>query len=118
MEIFAKVLTITDIKRRLSFSYGCIPALPRFEGCHVIMLQVEDDAGILWNFGCMLQSGVNPKLVIVSGWIPFVRDRGLCNGDIVSLYKEEVIIEGAQYKIKVKKKIDSLSCVNSEKSLG
>ncbi|XVF67667.1 hypothetical protein PTKIN_Ptkin10aG0140000 [Pterospermum kingtungense] len=111
MEIFAKVLTITDIKRRLSFSdHGCVHSLPRFQGCHVIVLQVEDDAGISWNFGCMIRSGVIPKLVIVSGWIQFVRHKGLREGDIVKLYKEEEdVIAGAEYKIKVKKSHTSVS---------
>ncbi|XVF67663.1 hypothetical protein PTKIN_Ptkin10aG0139600 [Pterospermum kingtungense] len=92
MEIFAKVLTITDTERRLSFSEGCVPNLSRFQACHVIVLQVEDNAGILWNFGCMIRPGVIPKLVIVSGWIQFVPNKGLREGDIVELYK------GRRYK--------------------
>ncbi|XP_022748857.1 putative AP2/ERF and B3 domain-containing protein Os01g0140700 [Durio zibethinus] len=104
MQNFSKVLTTPDVERRLSFPIGSEAALPRSQGCHVMVLQVEDDAGILWNFGCKMQPGVIPKLVLVSGWIQFVRSKGLRNGDIVNLSKEE----GAHYKIQVKRS-DTLS---------
>ncbi|XP_022748855.1 auxin response factor 22-like [Durio zibethinus] len=99
MEIFTKVLTTADVERRLSSPDICEPALPRSQGCHVMVLQVQDDTGNLWNFGYEIQPGVRPKLVLVSGWIQFIRSKGLRNGDIVILYKEE----GAHYKIRVER---------------
>ncbi|XVF01166.1 hypothetical protein REPUB_Repub04eG0064900 [Reevesia pubescens] len=108
MELFAKVLTHTDVERRLSCPSGCLPALPWSEGCHGIILQVKDDAGILWNFGCIVRSGVVKKPVIVSGWIQFVQSKDLHTGDIVILYKEDDIITGAHYKIEVKKSNNTL----------
>ena len=111
MEIFVKVLTTTDVERRLSFPDRCVRALPRSEECDLIKLQVKDDAGILWKFGCKIRSGVIPKLDIVSGWIQFVGSKDLHKDDVVILYKEEDIITGAHYKIEVKKS-DTISSVN------
>ena len=111
MEVFVKVLTTTDVERRLSFPDRCVLALPRSEECHVIVLKVKDDAGILWNFGCKIRYGVIPKLDIVSGWIQFVGSKDLHKDDVVILYKEEDIITGAHYKIEVKKS-DTISSVN------
>ncbi|XVF01169.1 hypothetical protein REPUB_Repub04eG0065200 [Reevesia pubescens] len=114
MELFAKVLTHTDVERRLLCPDRCLRALPWSEGSHGIILQVKDDAGILWNFGFILRSGVVKKPVIVSGWIQFVQSKDLHTGDIVILYKEDDIITGAHYKIEVKKSKNTLSFVNKK----
>ncbi|TYI41251.1 hypothetical protein ES332_A01G006800v1 [Gossypium tomentosum] len=122
MEIFATVLTITDIERRLSVSNGCLllQALSHFNGCHGrIVLNVKDDEGTFWNFRCLIRTErYGPKLVIVSGWIDFVRTKDLRQGDIVVLFREEDVIAGMEYKIEVKKK-NSFSSLNRIKgSLG
>ncbi|XVE93265.1 hypothetical protein REPUB_Repub01dG0175700 [Reevesia pubescens] len=102
MAVFVKVLTITDVERRLSFPDRCIPDLQRFEGCQ-IMLPVKDDAGMLWNFGCVIRYGSVRKLVIVTGWIQFVQSKDLHEDDVVVLYKEDDVVTGAHYKIEVKR---------------
>ncbi|KAK8527856.1 hypothetical protein V6N12_055052 [Hibiscus sabdariffa] len=111
MEIFAKVLTVPDLERRLSFSKACLEGLPQFKGCHGngIVLKVKDEDGIFWNFGCIM---IGSKLAMVSGWIKFARSRGLQEGDRVVLHKEEDSISGSGsgsgsgtvlYKIQVNK---------------
>ncbi|EOX98117.1 B3 DNA binding domain - like 10 [Theobroma cacao] len=111
MAVFTKVLTNTDVQRRFSFPDGCLPALPPFRGCHAIVLQVKDEAGILWNFACTIRSGMTPTPVIVSGWIQFVRSKELQIGDVVFFYREDDTVTGAHYKIEVKKN-STLTSVN------
>ncbi|XVE49113.1 hypothetical protein DITRI_Ditri01bG0056100 [Diplodiscus trichospermus] len=110
MQLFTKVLTSIDIERRLFLPVGCLPALPRSEGCHGIELQVKDDVGILWNFRCTKQSGAKQKMVIVSGWFQFVQSNELHSGDIVIFYREDDMITGAHYKIEVKRSNTSKFC--------
>ncbi|XVE93267.1 hypothetical protein REPUB_Repub01dG0176000 [Reevesia pubescens] len=115
MEIFMKVLTKIDVERRLLVSDGCLPALPKSQGCHGIVLPVKDDLGNLWNFNCIIRSGAIKKLDIVSGWIQFVRSKQLHSGDVVILYREDDTITGARYKIEVKRS-DTLSSVNRKET--
>ena len=113
MALFVKVLTNIDVERRLSFPGDCLPAFIQSEGCHGIVLLVKDDFGILWNFRCIKRSGVDQKLVIVSGWIQFVRSKELHSGDSVSLYRDDDMVTGANYKIEVKRS-NTLSSVHKK----
>ncbi|KAK6253621.1 hypothetical protein QUC31_015341 [Theobroma cacao] len=102
MAIFRKVLTSTDVERRLSFPEHSLADLPPFEGSPAIDFPVMDDEdGSVWTFCCTFRAGVFPRPVIVKGWSQFVRSKELKSGDMVVLYKEED--SGARYKIKVKK---------------
>ncbi|OMO74223.1 hypothetical protein CCACVL1_16901 [Corchorus capsularis] len=102
MSIFTKVLTETDVNRKLSFPENCvIPALQAFKA---EVLLVKDDTGTLWRFVCAIRYGVSPKPVIISGWIQFVQNKGLQEGDTVYFYREDDVISGAHYKIEVRRK--------------
>ncbi|GMJ03527.1 hypothetical protein HRI_004021900 [Hibiscus trionum] len=101
MALFFKVLTKLDVERTLSLPDGCLQALPDSQSSHGKELQVMDDVGILWNFRCVIRSGVVPKLNIVSGWIQFVRVKQLSSGDRVVLYRDDDSLTGARYKIEV-----------------
>ncbi|XVE49115.1 hypothetical protein DITRI_Ditri01bG0056300 [Diplodiscus trichospermus] len=114
METYEKVLTIIDVGRRLFLPDGCLPASPRSEECHGIELQVKDDGGNLWNFGCMRRSWDKRKLVIGSGWLQFVRSKELHSGDIVIFHREDDIFTGAHYKIEVKRSDNSSSVHKKE----
>ncbi|XVE49119.1 hypothetical protein DITRI_Ditri01bG0056700 [Diplodiscus trichospermus] len=111
MELFAKVLTNINVERRLFLTQGCFPSLPQSEGCRGIELQVKDDCGILWNFGCIKRSWAKQKL---SGWFQFVRSKELHAADIVIFHREDDIFTEAHYKIELKRKNISTSSRKKE----
>ncbi|OMP01593.1 hypothetical protein COLO4_11751 [Corchorus olitorius] len=109
MSIFTKVLTETDVNRKLSFPENFAQALQAFKakGCQAEVLLVKDDAGTLWRFVCAFRSGVSSKPVIISGWIQFVQIKGLQEGDTIYFYREDDVISGAHYKIEVRRNNNS-----------
>ncbi|OAY39819.1 hypothetical protein MANES_10G124600v8 [Manihot esculenta] len=104
MAIFSKVLTSSDILRRLSMPENTLKAFPPAQKGHEIILPVKDDAGILWSFRCRIPAIGFSKPVVFGNWFKFVRSKDLKPGDTIVLYKEMDKSSGAQYKIEVKKR--------------
>ncbi|XVF67658.1 hypothetical protein PTKIN_Ptkin10aG0139100 [Pterospermum kingtungense] len=107
MELFSKLLTQTDIQRRLSVPTHILSLLPNFlDGDHRYTdLQVKDCCGGLWSFRCIWRDGVYAKPVFSKGWLEFVYAKNLKIYDKVVLYKEKDMEAAVPYRIEVRRKI-------------
>ncbi|KAF2319894.1 hypothetical protein GH714_020152 [Hevea brasiliensis] len=104
MAIFSKILTNSDVMRRLSIPENSIKAFPPAQKGHEIILHVKDDNGTVWKFRCRMPAIGFSKPVVFGNWFQFVRSKDLKPGDMIVFYKEMDEDNGAQYKIEVKKR--------------
>ncbi|KAF5725858.1 hypothetical protein HS088_TW23G00588 [Tripterygium wilfordii] len=105
--IFSKILTKTDVEKRLSLPTKSLKSLPSFEvgrRCNV-EFQAMDGNGRLWRFGCIIRKKGHPKPVLSKGWIAFVAHNKLQIGDQVKFYQEIANPGASQYKVEVKKAV-------------
>ena len=105
MHLFAKLLTQTDIEKRLAVPTASLPQLGFVNGRenHYVDLLVKDSTERVWMFRCSTRlTGNHPKPYLSSGWLEFVQTKGLGINDKVHFYKEDEAI-GAQYRIKVER---------------
>ncbi|XVE66905.1 hypothetical protein DITRI_Ditri08aG0117600 [Diplodiscus trichospermus] len=106
MELFSKLLTQTDIERRLSVPTNILYLLPFLDGDHrYVDLQVKDSSGGLWTFRCICRDGIYAKPVFSKGWLEFVNAKNLKIHDKVVVYKEKDVEAATPYRIKAKRKI-------------
>ncbi|KAK6240496.1 hypothetical protein SCA6_005885 [Theobroma cacao] len=105
--IFTKSLTQTDIEKRLGVPTGSLPELGFAngrEGYYYVDFLVKDSSGGVWRFRCSTRlTGNHPKPYLSSGWLQFVRTKGLGINDRIHFYKKEDQGSGAQYRIKVER---------------
>ncbi|KAF9671119.1 hypothetical protein SADUNF_Sadunf12G0014400 [Salix dunnii] len=81
MAEFSKLLTNTDIQKKLSLPTELFKSLPSFNGGHVQDLQAMDESGFVWTFKCSTRKKGHPKPVLSKGWLAFVRNKKLKVGD-------------------------------------
>ncbi|OMO75234.1 hypothetical protein CCACVL1_16267 [Corchorus capsularis] len=108
MKLFEKVLTQTDIEKRLAVPTASLPQLGFGNGHanHYVDLVVKDSTERVWSFRCSTRlTGNHPKPYLSSGWLEFVQTKGLAINDVLHLYKEEDEASGAQFRIKVQRNI-------------
>ncbi|XWS54860.1 hypothetical protein CRYUN_Cryun10bG0125800 [Craigia yunnanensis] len=106
MELFSKLLTQTDIERRLSVPNQVLHLFPILDGDHRYAdLQVKDNSGGLWTFRCIWRDGIYAKPVFSKGWLEFVYAKSLKIYDKVVLYKEKDVEAAVPYRIEVTRKI-------------
>ncbi|EOX98130.1 hypothetical protein SCA6_006377 [Theobroma cacao] len=105
MKLFSKLLSQTDIRKRLSIPMKSFQSFPRFKAAHALDLQVKDESGVLWQFRLCIRKKNYLKPVFSTGWGKFVQSKNLQVGDKVKLYKEADQASGAQFKIKAKKAV-------------
>ncbi|KAG8646137.1 hypothetical protein MANES_10G126325v8, partial [Manihot esculenta] len=98
---FSKILTSSDILRRLSIPENSVKAFP---SAQKIILHVKDDSGNVWSFRCRIPAIGFSKPVVFGNWFKFVRSKDLKPRDTIVFYKEMDECSGAQYKIEVKKR--------------
>ncbi|XWS62845.1 hypothetical protein CRYUN_Cryun06bG0045500 [Craigia yunnanensis] len=104
MKLFSKLLSKTDVRKRLSIPMKIFVSFPRFKVGHTLDLKVKDESGSLWLFRlCIRKNYLKP--VFSKGWCKFVQSKNLKVGDKVKFYKEEDEASGAQFKIKAKKPV-------------
>ncbi|KAG8501997.1 hypothetical protein CXB51_002124 [Gossypium anomalum] len=105
--IFSKLLTQTDIERRLSVPTCILYLFPYITTDHRCFdLQVKDTGDVVWSFRCIRRDGVYAKPVFSKGWLEFVYAKGLQAYDKIVVYKEKGVVEGdVPYRIEVKRKI-------------
>ncbi|KAF9671121.1 hypothetical protein SADUNF_Sadunf12G0014600 [Salix dunnii] len=87
MENFAKVLSKTDIQKRLSVPSKYLSSLPSFKGDRAVEFQATDESGCDWAFKCSIRNKGHPKPVLTKGWLAFVACKDLKVGDRVTFYK-------------------------------
>ncbi|KAJ6881468.1 hypothetical protein NC651_028144 [Populus alba x Populus x berolinensis] len=86
---FSKLLTKTDIQKRLSLPTKCFKPLPSLKGSHVGDFPAIDESGFVWTFQCSTRKKGHPKPVLSEGWLAFVRHKELKVGDRVKFFKEK-----------------------------
>ena len=105
MKLFSKILSGTDIRKRLSIPMKSFVSFPRCKVGHALDLPVKDKRGSLWLFRLSIRKKNYLKPVFSKGWCKFVQSKNLKVGDKVKFYKEEDEASGAQFKIKAKKAV-------------
>ncbi|GAB4845002.1 hypothetical protein Ancab_040115 [Ancistrocladus abbreviatus] len=95
--------------KRLSVPTICLKHLPGFEpGRHQINFTAVDEEEHSWEFRCSKRRRGRAKPVLCGGWLSFIREKGLREGDVVILYKDQNHPNapgGASYRIKYIKAI-------------
>ncbi|OMP11640.1 hypothetical protein CCACVL1_00374 [Corchorus capsularis] len=107
MELFTKLLTQTDIERRLSVPTHILNSIPFVdEDDRHADLQVKDSGGGLWTFRCICRDGAYAKPVFSKGWLEFVHAKKLKVDDKVVLFKDKDDNQGAvSYRIEVRREV-------------
>ncbi|KAE8703142.1 Detected protein of unknown function [Hibiscus syriacus] len=104
--IFSKLLTQTDIERRLSVPTRILYFLPFMDGRRYADLRVKDVGGHLWTFRCIWRDGEYAKPVFSKGWLEFVYAKNLRMYDKVELYVEKDVDEAdVAYRIVVRRNV-------------
>ncbi|TXG71255.1 hypothetical protein EZV62_006190 [Acer yangbiense] len=100
MEIFSKLLTETDIKARLTVPTDALAHINIPGGGNKVDLSPMDSDGNRWPFRCYTRLNGHPKPAFTTGWLDFVRAKGLQIGDKVTFSRLEDEAGGApQYRI-------------------
>ncbi|KAK1584047.1 hypothetical protein Q3G72_029402 [Acer saccharum] len=100
MEIFSKLLTETDIKARLTVPTDALAHINIPGGGNKVDLSVMDSGGNRHTFRCYTRPDRHPKPAFTTGWLDFVRAKGLQIGDKVTFSKLEDEAGGTpQYRI-------------------
>ncbi|KAJ6359377.1 hypothetical protein OIU76_000999 [Salix suchowensis] len=95
MAEFSKLLTNTDIQKRLSLPTKFYNSLPSFEGIHAVSFQAMDEStGLVWTFQCSVRREGHPKPVLSKGWLEFVRSKKLQVGDTIRFSVLDQIVLG------------------------
>ncbi|XWS62434.1 hypothetical protein CRYUN_Cryun06bG0010500 [Craigia yunnanensis] len=115
MEIeFKKILTKTDIEKRLSVPTVNKKCFLNFRGQHKVEFKVKDKNSKVWSFGCSTRKNKGyPKPVLSKGWLQFVRCWKLAIDDGVILYRKQDEAGKWPYRIEVIKRATQRSSVLS-----
>jgi hypothetical protein len=87
MARFSKILSKTDIKKRLTVPIKFLKSLPSFDGGHAVKFEARDEGGEAWAFQCSVRRRGHPKPVLTWGWKEFINSKKLKTGDKVSFIK-------------------------------
>ncbi|KAL4271440.1 hypothetical protein GQ457_13G007470 [Hibiscus cannabinus] len=103
--IFSKLLTQTDIERRLSVPTRILYLFHFLDDGHRSAdLRVTDAGGDVWTFRCIWRDGAYAKPVLSKGWLEFVYAKKLKMYDKVVLYGDKDG-DGVTYRIEVRRNI-------------
>ncbi|KAK8516629.1 hypothetical protein V6N13_080722 [Hibiscus sabdariffa] len=98
--MFSKLLTATDIKKRLAIPAKILPSLPAFNGSHAIRIHLMYGTR-MWPIDCTVRKKGYKKPVFSGGlWRDFVIGNKLNVGDRISMYK----VQGSHYRVEVLEK--------------
>ncbi|EOX97143.1 Uncharacterized protein TCM_006242 [Theobroma cacao] len=105
MAVLSKVLTKTDVQKRLSVRTVNKKCFLDFGNKHKVEFKVEDKNGDVWPFVCSTRKGQDyPKPVLSKGWLRFVRRWKLAIGDRVVLHEIQGKAGTGLYRIEVIKR--------------
>ena len=105
--LFEKTLSKTDVEYRMVIPMDSLPAFRIPEGEFSKKVDVFDNNCCRWSFRCSTRKNdPHPKPVLSSGWIKFVKKKGLKEGDqvIVSVSDKDGA-EGLQFGIQARKRV-------------
>ncbi|KAL4347792.1 hypothetical protein GQ457_17G001580 [Hibiscus cannabinus] len=98
--MFSKLLTETDIKKRLAIPAKILPSLPAFNGSHAIRIHLMYGTR-MWPIDCTVRKKGYKKPVFSGGlWRDFVIGNKLNVGDRISMYK----VQDSHYRVEVLEK--------------
>ncbi|GLT25314.1 hypothetical protein SLA2020_004490 [Shorea laevis] len=103
MAIFAKCLSKTDVRKRLSVPSKSLKYFPLSGEHHPVDFKVKDENGRVWTFRCYTRKKKHLKPVLTKGWREFVCTQKLEIGDKVEFCRDGEEGTGAGYRIKVQK---------------
>lgn len=109
-KLFKKTLSKTDIDYRMAIPMDSLCAFQIPEGENSKEVVAVDIDGHRWSFKCTTRSkDPHPKPVLSSGWIRFVKNRGLKEGDeVIFSVAHNDGAEGLQFGIEARKKLTKL----------
>ncbi|KAJ6427717.1 hypothetical protein OIU84_023171 [Salix udensis] len=96
--LMEKILSRTDIERRLAFPTSSRRAFSMPEGETAVYFEATDTIEKRWNFRLSRRS------VITGDWLQFVREKGLKVGDKMFMWREEAAT-GVRYTVRAERKI-------------
>ncbi|GMJ08253.1 hypothetical protein HRI_004494500 [Hibiscus trionum] len=106
--MFSKLLTATDIKKRLAIPAKILPSLPAFNGSHAIKIHLLYGTRT-WPIICTVRKKGYKKPVFSGGlWRDFVIGSKLNVGDRISMYK----VQDSQYRVEVEKEKPAATASN------
>ncbi|KAG5233731.1 B3 domain-containing transcription factor [Salix suchowensis] len=106
MAEFSKLLTSTDIQKRLSLPTKFFKSLPSFKGGHVQDLQAMDESGFVWTFQCSTRKKGHPKPVLSKGtWLAFGRNKKLKVGDKIKFSVLDPTAAVPSYGVRAEKEV-------------
>ncbi|KAK8486656.1 hypothetical protein V6N11_033109 [Hibiscus sabdariffa] len=98
-KMFSKLLTPTDIKKRLAIPAKILSSLPAFNGSHAIKIHLMYGTR-MWPIVCTVRKKGYKKPVFSGGsWREFVMGNKLNVGDRISMYK----VQDSHYRVEVDK---------------
>ncbi|KAL9353783.1 hypothetical protein Peur_051753 [Populus x canadensis] len=106
-KLFKKSLSKTDIDHRMTIPMDSLSAFQIPKGKYSKDVAVFDIDGRRWRFRCTTRrKDPHPKPVLSSGWIKFVKNRGLKEGDeVIFSVAHSDGAEGPQFGIEARKKL-------------
>ncbi|KAJ6928010.1 AP2/ERF and B3 domain-containing protein [Populus alba x Populus x berolinensis] len=110
-KLFKKTLSKTDVVYRMTIPMDSLSAFQIPDGKNSKEVVAVDIAGHQWSFRCCTRKkDPHPKPVLSSGWIKFVKNRGLKEGDevIFSVSHNDGAEGTLQFGIEARKKIKLL----------
>ncbi|XP_011028526.1 PREDICTED: uncharacterized protein LOC105128509 [Populus euphratica] len=109
-KVFIKTLSKTDIDYRMTIPMDSLSAFQIPEGKYSRAVVAFDITGRPWSFRCSTRKkDPRPKPVLSSGWIRFVKDRCLKEGDeVIFSVAHNDGAEGPQFRIEARKKLAKL----------
>ncbi|OMO75185.1 hypothetical protein CCACVL1_16282 [Corchorus capsularis] len=103
MHIFSKLLTETDIKKRLAIPSNALPFLPDFNGRHAVEIRLLYRKRA-WPIICSVRKMGYKKPVFSGGWRDFVTYNQFNVGDVFKLHKHKETGSFFYYRVEVDKK--------------
>ncbi|KAF9671117.1 hypothetical protein SADUNF_Sadunf12G0014200 [Salix dunnii] len=111
MAEFSKLLTNTDIQKKLSLPTELFKSLPSFNGGHVQDLQAMDECGFVWTFKCSTRKKGHPKPILSKGWLPFVRNKKLKVGDKIKFSVLDQTAGVPFYRVRAEKEVKIVGAI-------
>ncbi|MBA0787987.1 hypothetical protein Gotri_025731 [Gossypium trilobum] len=109
-EIFSKDLSKTDVGVRLSFPMKALKLFQFLEGENKMEFEAADGIGKRWRFGLSKRkarhSKFHPKPVLSSGWLAYVKAKGLQTKDRFVLYGDlDNLSTKKRFRVRAQRKV-------------
>ena len=110
-KMFSKLLSETDIKKRLAIPEKILGFLPDFNGTHAVKIDLMYGTRI-WPIFCSIRKKGYKKPVFSGGWRNFVICNNFNVGDKITMYKVQDEDGFSHYRVEVEKPASKQSGVS------